>query len=182
MSKIFDNLITTYVFFGTSELSILHFVFCYENLTKISQHESKSGFFLSRSHIGWDSGFSSKIRIILMKLGWLDSLDRLTARQGDAFCVYMYLIELNRTYVYQIFCLILCSRLFLAYLSLSVTQWDTLPAHSTLVVSFCLCGLLTGGFYQSGFSSIALFMCCFWHYMFLFFCCSTAIDGQSEFT
>ena len=41
-------------FFGTSELIILHFVFFYDNLTKISQHESKSGFFLSRSHIVWD--------------------------------------------------------------------------------------------------------------------------------
>ena len=41
---------------------------------KISHHESKSGFFLSRSHIGGDSGFSSKIRIIPTKSGWLDSL------------------------------------------------------------------------------------------------------------
>ena len=41
--------------------SILHFVFFYENLTKISQHESKSGLFPSRSRIGRDSGFSSKI-------------------------------------------------------------------------------------------------------------------------
>ena len=62
-------------FLGTSELSILHCVFFYENLTKISQHESKSGFFLSRSHtIGRDSGFSSKIGIIATKSGWLDSL------------------------------------------------------------------------------------------------------------
>ena len=45
---------------------------------KISQLKSKSGFFLSRSHIGWDSGFSSKIGIILMKLGWLDSLTAYT--------------------------------------------------------------------------------------------------------
>ena len=41
---------------------------------KISQHESKSGFFLSLSHIGWDSGLSSKIGIIPMKSGWLYSL------------------------------------------------------------------------------------------------------------
>ena len=41
--------------FRSSELSILHFVSFYENLTKISQHESKSGFFLSRSHVGRDS-------------------------------------------------------------------------------------------------------------------------------
>ena len=77
MSKIFGNLIATFAFlqfFRSSELSILHFVFFYENLTKISQHELKSGFFLSWSHIGWDSGFSSKIRIIPTKSGWLDSL------------------------------------------------------------------------------------------------------------
>ena len=37
-----------------------HFVFYYENLTEISQHESKSLFFLSRSHIGRDSGFSEQ--------------------------------------------------------------------------------------------------------------------------
>ena len=79
LSKTFSNLIATFdiscsffSFFGTSELSILHFVF-YENLTKISHHESKSGFFLSRSHIDRDLGFSSKIGIIQMKLGWLDS-------------------------------------------------------------------------------------------------------------
>ena len=54
--------------------STLHFVFFYENLTKISQHELKSGFFLSRSHIGRNSGFSIKIRIIPTKSGWLDSL------------------------------------------------------------------------------------------------------------
>ena len=30
---------------------------------KISQHESKSGFFPSRSHIGQDSGYSSKDKI-----------------------------------------------------------------------------------------------------------------------
>ena len=42
----------------------MHFVFFYENLTKISQSESKSVFFLSRSHIGRDSGFSSKIGMV----------------------------------------------------------------------------------------------------------------------
>ena len=41
-------------------LGSLHFIFFYENLMKILQHKSKSGFFLSRSHIGQDSGFSSK--------------------------------------------------------------------------------------------------------------------------
>ena len=35
---------------------------------------SKSGFFLSRSHIGWDSGFSSKAGRISTWSGWLDSL------------------------------------------------------------------------------------------------------------
>ena len=49
----------------TSELSITHFVFFYKNLTKVSQHESKSGFFLlARSHIGRNSGFSSKIGMV----------------------------------------------------------------------------------------------------------------------
>ena len=68
-------------FLGTSQLNILHCVFFYENLTKISQHESKSGFFLSRSHtIVRDSGFSSKIGIIPTKSGWLDSL-----RTGEGF-------------------------------------------------------------------------------------------------
>ena len=52
------------------------FCFLYENLMKISQHESKSGFFLSRLHIGWDSGFSSKIGIVPMKSGWLDSQEQ----------------------------------------------------------------------------------------------------------
>ena len=80
-SKIFDiNLIATFDFIniscsfffsfsGTSQLSILHFVFFNKNLTKISQYESKSGFFLSRSHIGRDSGLSSKIGIIATKSG-----------------------------------------------------------------------------------------------------------------
>ena len=43
-------------------------------MPKISQHESKSGFSLSRSHVGQDSGFSRKIAIIPTKSGWLDSL------------------------------------------------------------------------------------------------------------
>ena len=43
-------------------------------MLKISQHESKSGFGLSRSHVGRDSGFSRKIAIIPTKSGWLDSL------------------------------------------------------------------------------------------------------------
>ena len=34
-------------FFGTSELNIQHVVFFYENWMKISEHESKSGLFLS---------------------------------------------------------------------------------------------------------------------------------------
>ena len=51
-------------FLRTSELSFLYFVFFYENLTKISQHESKSEFFL----------FSSKIGIISKKSGCMDSL------------------------------------------------------------------------------------------------------------
>ena len=34
---------------------------------------SKLGFFQSRSHIGWDLGFSSKIGRIPRRLGWLDS-------------------------------------------------------------------------------------------------------------
>ena len=55
-------------------LRILHFVFFYENLTKILQHESKSGFFLSRSHIGRDLGLTSKIGMVPTKSGWLDSL------------------------------------------------------------------------------------------------------------
>ena len=42
--------------------------------TKISEGKSKSGAFLSRSHVGQDLGFSNKIRVILMKSGWLDSL------------------------------------------------------------------------------------------------------------
>ena len=41
---------------------------------KMSQQESKSGFFLSQSHIDQDSGFSSKIGIIPTKSGWLDNL------------------------------------------------------------------------------------------------------------
>ena len=45
-------------------LRILHFVFFYKNLTKILQHESKSGFFLSRSHIGRGSGLTSKIGMV----------------------------------------------------------------------------------------------------------------------
>ena len=63
--KNLGNLIATFAF--SLELSILHSVFFYENLTKISLHESKSGFFQPRSHIGRDSGFSRK-------MGWLDSL------------------------------------------------------------------------------------------------------------
>ena len=43
-------------------------------MPKISQHESKSVFSLSRSHVGQDSGFSRKIAIISTKSGWLDSL------------------------------------------------------------------------------------------------------------
>ena len=39
-----------------------------------SDQMSESGFFLSRSHIGWDLGFSSKIGRILMKSEWLNSL------------------------------------------------------------------------------------------------------------
>ena len=43
----------------------MHFVFFYKNLTKVSQHESKSVFFLlARSHIGRNSGFSSKIGMV----------------------------------------------------------------------------------------------------------------------
>ena len=42
LSIIFGNLIATFAFI---ELSILHFVFFYENLKKISEHESKSEFF-----------------------------------------------------------------------------------------------------------------------------------------
>ena len=34
---------------------------------------SKSGFFLSRPHVGWDSRFSSKIRRISTRSGWLHS-------------------------------------------------------------------------------------------------------------
>ena len=48
------------------------------NITRIrlesSEQISKTGVFLSRSHIGWDSEFSSKIERIPTKLGWLDSL------------------------------------------------------------------------------------------------------------
>ena len=40
---------------------------------KISKQMSKSGFFLSRSHVGRDSGFSSKIGRIATRSGWLDS-------------------------------------------------------------------------------------------------------------
>ena len=68
LSKIFGSLVAT-------ELSILHFVFFYKNFTKISQHESKLGFFPSRSHIGRDSGCSSKIGIIPTKSEWLDRLN-----------------------------------------------------------------------------------------------------------
>ena len=50
------------------------FVSFYQNLTKISQYKSKSRFFLSLSHIGRDSGFSSKIGTIPTKSGWLDRL------------------------------------------------------------------------------------------------------------
>ena len=32
----------------------MHFVYFYDSLMKVAQHKSKSGFFLSRSHIGWD--------------------------------------------------------------------------------------------------------------------------------
>ena len=96
LSKIFSNLITTFVynpfgikvlgficyflqfleFFGKSELSILHFIFFYENLMKMSQHNLKSRFFQSQSHIGQDLG-SSKIGIIPTKSGRLDSLIKL---------------------------------------------------------------------------------------------------------
>ena len=41
---------------------------------EIWEQMSKLEFFLSWSHIGWDSGFSSKIRRIPTKSGWLDSL------------------------------------------------------------------------------------------------------------
>ena len=92
------------VFFrcSTSELSTLHFVFFYENLTKLSQHESNSGFFLSRSHIGRDSGFSSKIRIIPTKSGRLDNLHKLISglrqlpsyvRQNTSVSIYKAIIE-----------------------------------------------------------------------------------------
>ena len=45
----------------------------HKNSYKISEM-SKSGFFLSRSHIGRDSGFSSKIGRNSTWSGWLDSL------------------------------------------------------------------------------------------------------------
>ena len=32
----------------------MHFVYFYDSLMKVAQHKSKSGFFLSRLHIGWD--------------------------------------------------------------------------------------------------------------------------------
>ena len=96
LSKIFGNLITTlafctrlqpfrhksswfYLIFLAVSQSVfrdirvktftVHFVFFYENLTKILQHGSKLWFFLPRSHIGRDSGFSSKIGIIPTKSG-----------------------------------------------------------------------------------------------------------------
>ena len=71
-------------------LRILHFVFSYEKLTKILQHESKSGFFLSRSHIGRDSGLTSKIGMIPTKSGWLDSL-----------CYKEVLYNLERLWLYK---------------------------------------------------------------------------------
>ena len=43
----------------------------YENLTEMTEQMSKSGFFISRPHIGRDSGFSSKIGVIPTKWdGW----------------------------------------------------------------------------------------------------------------
>ena len=39
---------------------------------KISVQMSKLRFFLSQSHIGWDSGFSSQIGRMRERLGWLD--------------------------------------------------------------------------------------------------------------
>ena len=32
----------------------MHFVYFYDSLMKVAQHKLKSGFFLSRLHIGWD--------------------------------------------------------------------------------------------------------------------------------
>ena len=66
LSKIFSN----FLFFRISENSIFAFSFLLrefdDNITTRVQIE----IFLSRSHIGQDSGFSSKIRIIPTKSGW----------------------------------------------------------------------------------------------------------------
>ena len=60
------------------QLSIICCVFLYKchknSLEKSKQMIVKIGIFQSRSYIGQDSGFSSKIRRILTKSGWLDSL------------------------------------------------------------------------------------------------------------
>ena len=59
---------------------------------KIWKQMSKSGFFLSWSHIGRDSGFSSKIGRILMRSELLDSLglktDVVLYRGGGSWIIY----------------------------------------------------------------------------------------------
>ena len=56
------------------------------HLEIIIRTDFKIGMFLSRSQIGWDSGFSSKIGRILTKSGWLDSLPTLPIGNPE----YMY--------------------------------------------------------------------------------------------
>ena len=51
-----------------SIVTIMTIVQKYQNRCK------KSGFFLSRLHVGRDSGFSIKIRVLQTKSGWLDSM------------------------------------------------------------------------------------------------------------
>ena len=51
------------------------FLYKYDkSIFETSKQMSKSGFFLSQLHIGRDLEFKSKIRRILTRLGWLDSL------------------------------------------------------------------------------------------------------------
>ena len=58
-------------------VSVKYALFLYKhnkNSCAVSEQVSKLGFFLFRSHIGRDSGFSSKNGKIPTTSGWLDSL------------------------------------------------------------------------------------------------------------
>ena len=69
------------LFFWSLGISLYLELFCFLSFITIVLRNLCSGthrknpklrFFLSQSHIGWDSGFSNQIRRIRERLGWLD--------------------------------------------------------------------------------------------------------------